>query len=105
MPHLNAIIDILSEELAFRHIRCCSLLKHTLNVTTLPLDFILFASGSIGGNRFFNILTVRSPSLVEKPSKTRCGYCSLTVPLKLPGISPRNTTLWSEKEAVGPWGK
>ena len=35
----------------------------------------------------------------------RWGYCSLTVPLRLPGISPRSTVLCSENDAVGPCGK
>ena len=45
----------------------------------------------------------RSPRRDEKASKIRWGYCSETVPRS--GMSWRRTTLWSEKYAVGPYGK
>jgi len=53
----------------------------------------------------FSIVTIRFPSVEVKPSNIRCGYDSLTVPRELFGISCRSTTLWSEKETVGPCGK
>jgi hypothetical protein len=76
-----------------------------LNVTTLLPSLVWLVTASRGGNICFNILTSRSPSFDVNPSNIKCGYDSLAVPLELFGISCRKTTLWREKETVGPCGK
>jgi len=57
------------------------------------------------GNSAFNIPVTLSPSVVLKPSKTRWGYCSLTVLVAFELTSCRRVTLWSVSERVGPCGR
>lgn len=57
------------------------------------------------GNSAFRIPTIRSPSLLPKASKIKCGYCSETVLDALVETSCRSTTLWSVMESVGPCGR